>query len=164
MAKQYDKEMLIADWKTGGYSQRDLAARYHISAGMVARLTKGVDKEESKQLVSSLALAQQQMAEKTAKEVSAINTLVSTITEDAKMLRTLSKNNMAGLSVKLQNHADMSVADHLMSAKAIDTTSITLGVNDRHAKPTQVSQTNQTLVNVTDDQLDAKIKAFGLEQ
>ena len=88
---------------------------------------------------------------------------VNRLTEDAKMIRALTNRNMVGVSKKLEVDEELSMFDHKNAQDLIDKASITLGVNDRHAKPTQVNQTNQTLVNVTDDQLDAKIKAFGLE-
>ncbi len=36
-------ERLIAEWRTGEYSQRDLAGRHKVSAGLVAKHTKGVE-------------------------------------------------------------------------------------------------------------------------
>ena len=44
--------------------------------------------------------------------------------------------------------------------EGVDKHSLTVGVNERHSKPVQVNQSNQTLVNITDDQLDAKIGAL----
>ena len=38
---------VVADWRTGEYSQRDLTAKHRVSVGVVARLTKGVHKDMS---------------------------------------------------------------------------------------------------------------------
>lgn len=49
-AKPIDKSVaaaIVADWRTGEYSQRDLAEKHRVSVGVVARLTKGVDKDVS---------------------------------------------------------------------------------------------------------------------
>jgi transposase-like protein len=48
--KSYDKEALIADHKTGAYSQRELAKRHGVSNGTVCHVTKGIP-QDSKQLV-----------------------------------------------------------------------------------------------------------------
>jgi len=47
MAKlsEQDKKNLIADWKTGRYSQRDLVNKYGASKGTVGNLTKGIDQK-----------------------------------------------------------------------------------------------------------------------
>ena len=37
-----DKTKLLADWKTGKYSQRDLVKKYNSSNGTVSEITKGV--------------------------------------------------------------------------------------------------------------------------
>lgn len=38
---------LIADWRTGNYSQRELADRHKVSTGFVAKHTKGVEQDVS---------------------------------------------------------------------------------------------------------------------
>ena len=160
---KYDKEQLLADWKAGGYSQRQLAKKHGISTGMAAKLTKGVIKE-SEQLVSSLVQVNQGLAEKTEKELSAISEQVSNRLQDEEMIRRLTKNNMVGVSKKLINHEELSMFDHKNAQDLIDKASVTLGVNERHSKPVQVNQNNQTLNNFTDDQLDAKIEALTLAE
>ena len=47
MAKNYDKGALIADHKTGFFTQRELGLKYNISHSMVGKVTKGIDKENS---------------------------------------------------------------------------------------------------------------------
>lgn len=37
-----EKKLVIADYKTGRYSQRELAERHHISVGTVNNLTKDI--------------------------------------------------------------------------------------------------------------------------
>jgi len=145
-AQKYDKEQLLADWKAGGYSQRKLAKKHGISTGMVAKLTKGVIKE-SEQLVSDLVQVNQGLAAKTEKEVSAISEQVSNRLQDEEMIRRLTKNNMVGVSKKLVNHMKLSMLDHKNAQDLIDKASVTLGVNERHSKPTQVSQTSQTVIS-----------------
>ena len=73
---------------------------------------------------------------------------VSRQTEDAKMIRTLTNNNMDGVSKKLKNHDELSMLDHKNAQDLIDKASITLGVNQRHANGVTIQNTNaqQTVV------------------
>ena len=50
MARDYDKDALIADHKTGAYSQRELAKKHGVSNGTVCNITKGIP-QDSKVLV-----------------------------------------------------------------------------------------------------------------
>jgi len=40
-----DKKLIIADFQTGKYSQRDLAKKYNVSNGTVANITKGIERK-----------------------------------------------------------------------------------------------------------------------
>ena len=53
MAKLSDREEenLVSDWKTGRYSQRDLADKYNCSKGKVSQLTQGIEKAQNGHLV-----------------------------------------------------------------------------------------------------------------
>lgn len=44
MAKNYDKEQIIADWETGGYTVRELADKHSVGRTTIGNLVKGVDK------------------------------------------------------------------------------------------------------------------------
>lgn len=41
------KDRIVADWRTGNYSQRELADTHKVSVGLVANLTKGVEQDVS---------------------------------------------------------------------------------------------------------------------
>lgn len=47
MAKNYDKEQVLIDWRTGEFTQRDLASKYHLSCGLINRMVKHVNKDIS---------------------------------------------------------------------------------------------------------------------
>ena len=42
-----DEINLVSDWKTGRYSQRDLASKYNCSKGKVSQLTEGIEKAKN---------------------------------------------------------------------------------------------------------------------
>ena len=44
MAKNFDRESILSDWKTGGYTIRDLAHKHGVSRGTIGPIVKGVDK------------------------------------------------------------------------------------------------------------------------
>ena len=147
---RYDLEQLLADWRTGGYSQQELADKHKTSRPNVARLVKGVDKDLTSTLTRKVE-SEQELAELTDKELTSVNEQAKQLIEDAKMIRALTKNNMVGVGVKLTNHAELSMLDHKNAQDLIDKASITLGVNERHAKPTNVQQNtqNNTVARVT---------------
>ena len=41
------EQMIVADWRTGEYSQQDLADKYKISKGKANNLCKGVERDMS---------------------------------------------------------------------------------------------------------------------
>lgn len=48
-----DEINLVSDWKTGRYSQRDLASKYNCSKGKVSQLTEGIEKAKNDQVVKA---------------------------------------------------------------------------------------------------------------
>lgn len=139
---RYDKEQLLADWRTGGYNQQQLADKHKTSRPNVARIVKGVDKDLTSTLTRKIE-SEQELAELSDKELTSIDTLAKQAVEDAKMIRTLTKNNMVGVGAKLQDHSRLNMLDHKNAQELIDKASITLGVNDRHAKPASIQQNTQ---------------------
>lgn len=139
--KKLDKSIedkILIDWKTGEYSQRDLANKYQVSAGKVASLTKGVSKDLER-IVSAGVEYYQGLQGQSLQTVSAVAQAV---------------DRKARLKHRVQEFVDEAVEkgfDLLKSAQdgqefkaiveAIDKASITANINERHAKPNQ-STTN----------------------
>lgn len=65
----YSKEEVIADWKTGKYTERDIASKHKISPATAHNIVKGIEKTISK-LVSKQIEINQELAEHTEQEVS----------------------------------------------------------------------------------------------
>lgn len=66
---------VITDWRTGEFTQRELADKYGVSSGFVAKHTKGVPKDLAG-TVSKLVEAKQDLAELDAQTVSNVLTVV----------------------------------------------------------------------------------------
>jgi len=76
MAKKYNKKKLIADYQTGGYTQRELAHRYNLSVGMVSKITKEISKE-SEQLVNNKIQVDHELVLQSEQNRNAINEVVN---------------------------------------------------------------------------------------
>ena len=76
MAKKYDKEQLLADYKTGGYTHKELAYKYKISRQMVTKILKGVDKD-LEAIVADKVEVIQELAKMSGKEVAAVDEIVA---------------------------------------------------------------------------------------
>lgn len=137
--KKLDKALedkILIDWKTGEYSQRDLANKYQVSAGKIASLTKGVSKDLER-IVSAGVEYYQGLQGKDVQTVSAVAQAV---------------DRKARLKSRVQEFVDEAVEkgfDLLKSAQdgqefkaiveAIDKASITANINERHAKPSSIT-------------------------
>lgn len=99
-------ERIIAEWRTGEYSQRDLAARNKVSAGMVAKLTKGVEQDVSA-IVSAGVQYRQGLAEHDEQTVSAVSIAVDERTKHIKLFNSLAANNAIKASrLPCETHQD----------------------------------------------------------
>lgn len=56
---KYDKEQVVADWKTGNYSLRSLANKHRISATTAYNLTQGMDKSLEPLINAEVAIKQE---------------------------------------------------------------------------------------------------------
>ena len=166
MAKNYNKEALIADHKTGAYTQRQLAHKYDISNSMVAKIVKGIPKE-LEQLVSADVYVKHTLASKSKQEVSAINEVVS---------RELTKKLIAAkiddylddaleiaarVGVRLLNSDDVSMQDVAQFGKFQNDARVGLKTQDKFSSAsTVINNTNAQQNNhdsMTDKDLDIEI-------
>jgi len=69
------KESILADWRTGEYSQRHIAQRYKVSLGVVNKITKGVDKSTAP-IVNKLVEAKQELSQLDERTVNAVHEVV----------------------------------------------------------------------------------------
>jgi transposase len=141
MAKLTDKqkELLIADYHTNSFSQRELAKKYNISLGTVSNLTKQVS-PKNEHLVNaqmSILSAQDELPNEQ------MNAIMNTAQDKLKHTK-LIYNNATKLADKLNTMTDQvdepQDLKHLVEAN--DKLAITLKVADRHAPKTEINNTN----------------------
>lgn len=69
------KKIILADWKTGDYTQRDLAHKYKLSTGAIAKITKDKPKSTA-HIVSKIVEAKQELSQLDELTVKAVNDVV----------------------------------------------------------------------------------------
>ena len=139
MAK-YDKELLLADYHTGDYSQRQLAKKHKISNGTVANLTKGLGKKNERLIQKKVEVAQE-LELLNEQELSAVEHSVKFKLDMLKDIEKFSYSamNKANDLVKLSDSGN----DFKAVVEGVDKLSIMTKINDRHSKPVSVQQNTQ---------------------
>lgn len=87
-------EMIVADWRTGGYSQQALADKYDVSKGAVNNLCKGVD-QDTAAIVTAGILYQQGLAAHDDRNVTAVTEVVDERTRHAKFFNAAALKNVS---------------------------------------------------------------------
>ena len=139
MAK-YDKELLLADYHTGDYSQRQLAKKHKISNGTVANVTKGLGKKNERLIQMKVEVAQE-VELLNEQELSAIEHSVKFKLDMLKDIEKFSYSAMTKAN-DLVNKSD-SGNDFKAVVEGVDKLSIMTKINDRHAKPAHMQQNTQ---------------------
>lgn len=146
------RALLLADFHTGQFTQRELSKKYEVSTATVNKLTKGVSpKHEDK--VNAVATAHAQLEGESEQEVNAVHQAIEEKTKHIKLIY----DNATKLAGKLSTMADQidepQDLKHLVDAN--DKLSITLKVSERHAPRndmTQIAaQSNSTHVEIVED-------------
>lgn len=91
----YSKEEVIADWKTGKYTERDIASKHKISPATAHNIVKGIEKTISK-LVSKQIEINQELEEHTEQEVSRFKQEVEEQTRYIKFFNQAAVQNVKG--------------------------------------------------------------------
>ena len=141
-----DKKLILADYHTNKYSQRELAKKHDVSVGTISKLTKEV-KPENEHLVNAQASVIRANEELTSEQMNAImNTSMDIVRREGLIF-----GNAEKLAKKLNTMADQvdepQDLKHLVDAN--DKLSITLRVNERHAPKSDTNVAVQTNNNLT---------------
>ncbi len=147
MSKDSDLDRAIALFRSGE-SLRECAKQTGVNYRKIDREAKkrGVSKGDVSQLISSMASDKASFVTLPVTEQALVTEEVNKLAAHKQTIRTMTENNLVGVGEKLKNHEELSMLDHKNAQDLIDKASVTLGVNERHSKSTQVSQTTQTLV------------------
>ena len=160
MAKitEKDKKLLMADFLTGKYSQRELAKKFNMSLGTVNKLTKDVEpinehlvNAQISILTAKAILPNEQMNAimNTAQEEIYNRNLITNATQ-LNLVRTMEylsnnkKLEKVSVGTGLQDLVEVGLGadDFKQCQDAIDKASITLGVNQRHSN-SQININNE---------------------
>ena len=162
MAKltEHDKKLLIADYHTNKYSQRELAKKYNVSLGTVSNLTKEISPQNEHIVNAQITI----LTAKAILPVEHLNAILNTAQEEIynknlitnatqlNLVRTmeyLSKNQKlekinVGDGVQNFEPVGLGADDFKYCQDTIDKASITLGINPRHAN-TNIKVDNNNL-------------------
>ena len=144
-----DKKIILADYHTNKYSQRDLAKKYNVSLGTISNLTKEVTPQNEHLVNAQIAV----LSAKANLENEQLNAIMNTAQELAfnkELVYNVTQKALKKLD-KLLDEAD-NADDVNTIIQASDKASLTLGVNQRHAPKAEtkvdVSQTNAVQFNI----------------
>jgi vacuolar-type H+-ATPase subunit E/Vma4 len=135
------KDSVIADWRTGEYSQRELAHKYEVSAGLVAKLTKGIEQDTSS-IVSAGIEYRQGLASHDERNVSAISNAVDERIKHIQFFTDVTVKNINVLANKIDE--SLSIVDHRHAQEAIAKARDTVLGKEAN---TQVNIQNNTTIN-----------------
>ena len=136
------KDSIIADWRTGEYSQRDLANKHNVSVGLVAKLTKDIARDTAP-IVSAGIEYRQRLAEHDERNVSAISNAVDERTKHIQFFTNVTVKNINAMASKLGK--SMTIIEHKHAQEAIAKAKETVLGKEAN---TQVNiQNNTTTIN-----------------
>lgn len=172
MAKLSDRQKnnIIAKYKTGTYTNIQLAKAYKVSEKTIRNITDGITKEHTDIVEAGVILEKAKKSEKSPIEITEINRAIeyrlkNEYKEDKKRVRIYDTsfkilNTIDGILKKGTIEEKISIGDGVQQfekrainaidaeklANAVDKLSITTNVNDRHSKSSvEVNNTNQNL-------------------
>jgi hypothetical protein len=125
------KERIIADWKTGHYSQNKLAKNYHLSPATINKLCKYIEQDNC-ELVNSQTRINSELATKSKYEIESIDKAVDEKTKHLLLINSLTIKNLSKMGDKIGDGT--TILEHKAVQETIDKGAITLGVAQRHAK------------------------------
>jgi len=181
MAKLSDKEkkMLIADYKTNRYSQRELSKKYGVSVGTVNKMTKNITTENEHLVNAQIAI----YAAQTILPIEQMNAIMNAAKDEvysmglainATQLNLMRINEALTSNKKLEKisvgqgmqqfeEVSLDSSDYKNMQDAIDKATVTLGINQRHASSqvTVNTQNNNTQhVELTEEAVKKVIADF----
>jgi len=114
------KELILADFKTGDFTQRHLSQKYKLSLGAINKLTKGLEKS-TEHIVNKIVEAKQELSQLDEHTVNAVNAVVDTKVKWLEYLnRATIKNVQESMTAKCFDQQDFKHrADTISKAKDV---------------------------------------------
>lgn len=131
-----DKNLIIADFLTGKYSQRELSKKYDVSLGTINKLTKDLE-QKNEHLVNAQVSILRAKQELDPLEMNAIMNTANQLSEYKDIIDKATLKNISHLAKKINEGS--SIIEHKIAQDTFDKASITLNVNSRHAKSGDVN-------------------------
>ena len=169
MAKLTDRQkgLLLADYHTNSFSQRELAKKYCISVGTVSKLTKEISPKNEHLVNAQMSI----LRAESDLEMNEMNAIMNTakdklyneglvISPSQKLLKLVDKtidNNKitdkinVGMGVQNLEPRELNTTDFRNLADTIDKASVTLGVSERFS--TSKVEVNQQQNNQTSNEI-----------
>ena len=143
MAKITDevRVLILADYHTGHFTQRELSRKYAVSTATINKLTKGIEPKHTEK-VNAIVTATRELNKESEQEVNAVHLIVNKQLTREELIY----GNAEKLAGKLTTMIDQidTPSDALTIANTNDRLAITLKVADRHAPKIDITQ-NQAL-------------------
>lgn len=161
------KKELVADYLTGRYSQRELAKKYKVSLGSVNNLTRDLNATNADLVTAQANL----LIAKNELPIEQMNAIIETAYDEVyskQLIHKATHLNLKRINETLEKNTKMSkinigdgvqnlepttldMIDYKIAQEAIDKASLTLGVNQRHAKTEiNANATNAIQINRSD--------------
>ena len=144
-----DRTLILADYHTGHYTQRELSRKYEVSTATINKLTKGIEPKHTEK-VNAIVTATRELSMESEQEVNAVHKVV----DEQVRRENLVFGNAEKLASKITTMADQIDTPYDMKtlAEANDKLAVTLKVADRHAPKTEINNNN---ANVQSESLQA---------
>ena len=147
--RSYDREAVLAEWKSGEYTQSEIARKHKISVSTVNVAVKGVPQRLG-ELIKTQVSIKQELNNFSEKEVEIFEKLVKTKTQYIQFFNDVTFQNISTLAAKLD--ATTSIADHKNAQEAILKGRETVLGKEPLAAVT-INNTQQTAVKISDNDL-----------
>jgi len=108
--------LIIADWRTGAFTQRDLASKYRVSVGFVNKTTKDVAKDTA-DTVNKLVQAKQELSELDEHSVNSVHAVVDERTKHIQFFTNAAVKNVSAAVRKITEATTQ--VEHRMLAETI---------------------------------------------
>lgn len=147
-------DAIIADWRTGVYSQQKLAERHGVSKGVVNKLCKGIT-QDCAGIVTDGVKYNQGLAVHCDQQKQSIVTAVNDISKNIEFFTNASMKNAKLVEDKLNDKT--SIAEHKMAQETLNLAMKGAGVVSYYPAGTTINNTNAQQNNNGEDNVRDEI-------